>query len=245
MFTVIYHSLLIGAALFVPIPFLDDRLATFLWKHMVSDLAKSHGKFLTKDQILALSYQSRFALGDGCMFFLKRIFQELFQEILFFLEWRKAINLATDAYYSGYLLNELFAWEDFDPAKVGQYAVAMQKAKQGVNKKWVQGVFRAQFRSGKGVLTSVATWLSSITVGYVKDSWARRKNRKNTEAASEEKMESFFEMHRSRFQELLKNLIVSVQTGIGALPKEHFEFLRSKLFEEIHQLENTATSGNS
>lgn len=34
MFTVTYHSLLIGAALFVPIPFLDDRMATFLWKHL-------------------------------------------------------------------------------------------------------------------------------------------------------------------------------------------------------------------
>ena len=133
MFTVIYHSLLIGAALFVPIPFLDDRLATFLWKHMVADLAKSHNRNLTKEQILALSYQSRFALSDGCMVVLLRIFRQLFQEILFWLEWRKAINLASDAYYSGFLLNELFAYEGFDPAKTGQYAVALQKAKQGVN----------------------------------------------------------------------------------------------------------------
>jgi hypothetical protein len=242
MFTVIYHSLLIGAALFVPIPFLDDRLATFLWKHMVSDLAKSHGRLLTRDQIQALSYQSRFALADGCMFFLKRIFQELFQEILFFLEWRKAIDLATDAYYSGYLLNELFAWKDFDPARVKQYAVAMQKAKQGINRKWVQSSFRAQFRSGKGVLMSVAKWLSSITVRYARDSWSRRKKRKGAETASDEQMETFFEMHKSRFQELLKDLIASVQTGIGALPKEHFEALRRKLFEEIHQLENIASS---
>jgi len=31
MFTVMYHSILIGAALFVPIPFLDEKLAIFLW----------------------------------------------------------------------------------------------------------------------------------------------------------------------------------------------------------------------
>src|SRR5512138_2246974 len=163
---------MIGAALLVPIPILDDKLATFLWKHMVSDLAKSHHRNLTKEQILALSYQSRFALSDGCMLIIVRVFKELLQEIIFFLEWRKAIDLATDAYYSGYLLNELFASEDFDPAKVGQYAVAMQKAKQGINRKWVQDSFRAQFRSGKGVLMSVTKWLSSISVGYVKDSWA-------------------------------------------------------------------------
>jgi len=244
MFTVVYHSLLIGAALFVPIPFLDDRLATFLWKHMVSDLAKSHNKNLTKEEIAVLSYPSRFALSDGCMLMIVRVFKELFQEIIFFLEWRKAINLATDAYYSGFLLNELFAYEGFDPAKVNQYAVAMQKAKQGINRKWVQGSFRAQFRSGKGVLLSVTKWLSSITVGYVKDSWARRKNRKNADAVSDEQMETFFEMHKSRFQELLKDLIASLQTGIGALPKEHFEALRSKFFDEIYQLEKTAISGS-
>ena len=183
MFTVMYHSLLIGVALFVPIPFLDDRLATFLWKHMVSDLAKNHNRNLTREQLLALSYQSRFALSDGCMFLLRRFFRELLQEILFFLEWRRAINLATDAYYSGYLLNELFAYEGFDPAKAGQYAVALQKAKQGINTKLVQGVFKGTFRSGKNVLASIVKWLSSITVGYVKDSWTRRKNKKKVGTA--------------------------------------------------------------
>ena len=237
MFTVMYHSLLIGVALFVPIPFLDDRLATFLWKHMVSDLAKSHKRNLTREQLLALSYQSQFALSDGCMFLLRRFFRELLQEILFFLEWRRAINLATDAYYSGYLLNELFAYEGFDPTKAGQYAVALQKAKQGINTKLVKGVFQGTFRSGKGGLASIVKWLSSITVGYVKDSWTRRKNKKKMGAASEEQMENFFEMHRSRFQTMLKELIASLQTGIGDLPQEHFDDLRERLFTEVHNLE--------
>ncbi len=242
MFTVIYHSLLIGAALFVPIPFLDDKLATFLWKHMVSDLAKSHNKTLTEEQLLVLSYQSRFALSDGCMFLIRRLFKELLQEVLFFLEWSKAINLATDAYYSGYLLNELFSYERFDPAKTRQYAIALQKTKQGVNMKLVQGVFRGNFRSGRGVLTSIVKWLSSITIGYVKDSWTRRQNKKNADSASDQQMENFFEMHKSRFQELLKDLIASLQTGIGALPKEHFDDLRNKLFDELGKLEVTLIS---
>ena len=237
MFTVMYHSPLIGAALFVPIPFLDDKLVAFLWKHMVSDLARNHNKTLTKEQLLTLSYQSRFALSDGCLVIGRRFFRELFQEILFFLEWRKAVNLAADAYYSGYLLNELFSYEGFDPAKSGQYAIALQKAKQGINTKLVQGVFRSTFRSGKGVLASIVKWFSNITVGYVKSSWAHRKNKKNAGAASEEQMESFFEMHRSRFQELLKDLITHLQSGIGGLPKEHFDTLRNKLLNELHQLE--------
>jgi len=243
MFTILYHSLLIGAALFVPIPFLDDRLATFLWQHMVSDLAKGNNKTLTKDQVRLLSYQSRFALSDGCLFLGRRLLRELLQEILFFLEWRKAINLAADAYYSGTLLNELFAYEGFDAAKSAAYAVAMQKAKQGINMKLVQGVFRAHFKSSKGAVTSVVKWLSSITVGYAKDSWARRK-KKNTDSATEQQMENFFEMHRSRFQTLLSEVITSLQTGIGALPKEHFDELRNKMFQEIRQMESMTNSSS-
>ena len=189
MFSVIYHSLLIGAALFVPIPFLDERLATFLWKHMVSDLAKVHKRNLTKEQILALSYQSQFSFSEGCLFVVKRLFREVLQEILFFLEWRRAIYLAADAYYSGYLLNELFAYDGFDPAKSGGYAIAMQKAKRGINMKLVQGVFRAQFRSSKSGFLSVVKWLSSITVGYARDSWSRRK-RKNADGEAEQQMET-------------------------------------------------------
>ena len=237
MFTVMYHSLLIGAALFVPVPFLDDRLATFLWKRMVSELARSHKRDLTREQLLAFTYASRFGLSDGCLFLVKRIFREIFQEILFFLEWRRAINLAADAYYSGYLLNELFAYEGFEAGKAGQYAAAMQKAKLGLNTKLVQGVFRGTFRSSKGLLVSIVKWLSSITVGYVRDSWARRKNRRKADRLSDQQLESFFEMHRSRFQTLLKDLIASLQAGIGSLPQEHFDELRSRMFDEIRQRE--------
>jgi hypothetical protein len=243
MFAVMYHAVLIGAALLVPIPFLDEKLAAFLWKHMVADLAKSHHRTLTKEQLLALSYESRFALSEGCLLLLGQLLKSIFRTIFFFLEWRRAIALATDAYYSGFLLNELFAHEPFDPAKSAQYAVAMQKAKQGVNMKLVQGVFRTQFRSSKSGFLSVVKWLSSITVGYARDAWSRRK-RKNADGDSEQQMENFFEMHKSRFQELLKDLIASLQSGIVSLPKEHFDDLRNKLFEEIRKLETTATPGN-
>jgi uncharacterized protein (DUF697 family) len=237
MFTVIYHSLLIGAALLVPVPFLDEKLATFLWKHMVADLAKANNRTLTKEQILALSYQSRVGMSEGCLFLVGQLLKSIFRTIFFFLEWRRAIALATDAYYSGFLLNELFAYEGFDPLKASQYAVALQKAKLGVNMKLVQGVFRAQFRSSKSGFLSVVKWLSSITVGYARDSWARRKMGRNAEASSEQQMENFFEMHKSRFQELLKDLMISLQSGIVALPKEHFDDLRNKLFEELRKLD--------
>jgi hypothetical protein len=38
---------------------------------------------------------------------------------------------------------------------------------------------------------------------------------------------------------MLQELIASVQTGIGALPREHFDELRNKMFDEIRQMETT------
>ena len=104
--------------------------------------------------------------------------------------------------------------------------------------KLVQGVFRAQFRSSKSGFLSVVKWLSSITVGYARDAWSRRK-RKNADGDSDEQMENFFEMHKSRFQELLKDLIASLQSGIVSLPKEHFDDLRNRLFEELRKLDES------
>jgi hypothetical protein len=91
------------------------------------------------------------------------------------------------------------------------------------------------------VLTAVAKWLSSITVGYAKESWARRK-RRSTDGATEQQMENFFEMHKSRFQELLKDLIGSMQTGIGNLPAAHFDELRERLFAGVRNLETPTIS---
>jgi hypothetical protein len=37
----------------------------------------------------------------------------------------------------------------------------------------------------------------------------------------------------------LKDLIANMQTGIHALPQEHFEELRERLFAEVRKLETT------
>ena len=131
MFSVLYHSILIGAALFVPIPLLDERIAIYLWKRMISELAKSHNRTLTKDQVITLSYQSRFALSEGCLLLLGQLIKAIFRTVFFFLEWRKAINMATDAYYSGYLLNELFAYDGFDPANPDSMSYPCKKPNKG------------------------------------------------------------------------------------------------------------------
>lgn len=235
MFTVMYHSLLIGASLFAPLPFLDEKLAAFLWKRMVSELAKNHKRTLSQEQLAALSYQYKFVLSGGCLYVLKRIFKQISQEVIFFLEWGKALDMATDAYYSGYLLNELFSLDTFDPAKIDRYAVAMQNAKKGFNKKLMRGVIKGTFQSSRGVLWPIVKWLTSLAVDSIKG--LGRGLRRRKDPAFDENMGSLFEQNKAKLESLISQLKTHFDEGLGGVPAQHFEELKKRMYEELRARE--------
>lgn len=237
MFIVMYHSLLIGASIFAPIPFLDEKLAAYLWKRMISELAKKHQRTLSDSQLTTLSYQYKFILSDGCLLVVKRIFKQLWQELIFFLEWGKALDMATDAYYSGYLINELFAHEKFDPANTNQYAVALQNAKKGLNKKLMRRVIKGTFQSSRGVVLSIVKWLTGIVADYIKDLRKRGFKRKN-DPAFEKNMGGFFEANKAKLDSLIGQLKSHFDEGLGQIPTQHFEELKNKMFDELRLHEN-------
>lgn len=232
MFIVMYHSLLIGASLFAPIPFLDEKLAAFLWKRMVSELAKSNKRTLSEEQLAALSYQYKFVLSGGCLYVLKRIFKQISQEIIFFLEWGKALDMATDAYYSGYLLNEIFSSEEFNPAKIGHYAVVMQKAKKGFNMKLMRGVIKGTFQSSRNVLWSIVKWLTSLATEPIKELGKRALGRRG-DPVFEERMGGFFERNKAKLDGLIGELKTHFDEGMGGVPAQHFDELKSRMFAEL------------
>jgi hypothetical protein len=43
---------------------------------------------------------------------------------------------------------------------------------------------------------------------------------------------------------MLQELIASVQSGIGSLPKEHFEELKNKMFEELRHVDEEIASSS-
>jgi hypothetical protein len=234
MFTIMYHSLLIGASLFAPIPFLDEKLAAFFWKRMVAELAKSNKRTLGEEQLAALSYQYKFVLSGGCLFVLKRIFKQISQEVIFFLEWGKALDMATDAYYSGYLINELFSSAQFDPANIDRYAVAMQNVKKGFNMKLMRGVIKGTFRSSRGALWSIVKWLTSLATEPIKE-LGKRALRRRDDPAFEERMGGFFERNKAKLDGLIAELKAHFDEGLGGVPAQHFEELKNRMYEELQR----------
>jgi hypothetical protein len=156
---VAYHTILIGTSPLIPVPFLDEWIMTHIWRHMVSELAKSYGCQLSSLQVRQLAYQNQFSCSQGCAAIIIYPLKEIIGEILFWLEWRRGVNLATSAYYSGYLLNVLFAMESFDPRRASHYWEAIQESIEGLNHKLVRKVIRGTFLSSKGAVKATASWL--------------------------------------------------------------------------------------
>lgn len=246
MFIVMYHVVLIGIAPLIPIPFLDDALITFLWQHMVSGLANSHTINLNKSQIKQLNHQSKFACSDGCLFIINRIVRQFIP----WWEWSRGVSLATDAYYTGYLLNELFSSGIFDSNKVDKYSIAIGKAREQVNVNLVKGAIVSTFRSGRGIVISITRWLSRLAMSYIKatiklvwrlakDFWYRKSRDENEESrTAQAAMGNLFEDDSPKFENLINELASHLQDGIGKLPTEHFTDLRSKMFNELSKLES-------
>lgn len=250
MFIVLYHVILIGIAPLIPIPFLDDVLVNFLWKHMISGLANSYNIKLNKIQITQLSYQSKSTCSEGCLFIVNRIIRQFFA----WWEWSRGVRLATDAYYSGYLLNEIFSSGTFDANKVREYGIAIDKATKQVNVNLVRGVIISTFRSSSGIVKSLTKWLSRLAMSYLRTTlklfWSlardflyrkERVEREETKAAQAE-LSRLFEQTRPEFEGLINELASHLQDGLGKLPKEHFTEIRNKFYAELDKLKNTNTS---
>ena len=120
-FILLYHTILIGIAPLIPIPFVDEWIVAYLWKHMISEIAKRHGVKLSKAEIYQLTNQKK----PGCLTVFSsmiiRPIKELFREIFFWLEWKRGIDLATSSYYFGYLLNYIFEQGYYQPEFASKY----------------------------------------------------------------------------------------------------------------------------
>jgi hypothetical protein len=105
---ILTYAVLSGLSLLVPLPYLDDWLRNQLTRRMVRDLAKLNNLELTPEEIKILGQG-----GDGCLAELLHGFiwgpvKRVVRDVVFVLEWRRAVNTVSQVYYEGFLLDYLF-----------------------------------------------------------------------------------------------------------------------------------------
>lgn len=253
-FILLYHTILIGVAPLIPIPFVDEWIVAYLWKHMISEIAKRHGIKLSKAEISLLINQKK----SGCLsvfsYMIIRPIKELFREIFFWLEWKRGVDLATSSYYFGYLLDYIFEQGYYQPELASQYELAIKKSVVGANTRLVREIISKTFYSSKGIVRVVSSWLFQFGKYYlklatktfadkIKRVFIKFTNKKSPvePIKNDTELDDFFNEARPKINDLILPMLDSLSNGIGTLPKEHFDILRNKLTHEL----NLSTSINN
>lgn len=241
------HTILIGVSPLIPIPFLDELIVFYLRRHLVSEIAKKHNRNLSRAEIRQLADEQ----GNGCMgaftFIIILPIKEIFRELFFWLEWKRGIDLATQAYYFGYLLDVIFKRNDFNPHNVQVYRQAIKESLLGFQTKQLREVIKRTFFSSKAVVREVKRWLFQfgkyylklMTSSVVKNSkrlLSRFRKRKSIESVSQndyaDKLDDFFEESGPQILNLSEGLSKSLEGGIESLPG-HFEQLSGRLDDRL------------
>ncbi|MEW6402386.1 MAG: hypothetical protein AB1649_11345 [Chloroflexota bacterium] len=250
---ILYHTLLIGASPLIPLPFVDEWIAQYLRRQLISGIAKSHNATLTRTEIRQLAAEQ-----SGCLGVLSAIFilplKEIFRDIFFWLEWKRGIDLATQAYYFGYLLGIVFESKEFDSRKAPLYRIAVADVLKGANTKFVRGSIKRTFDSSRSSLRDVTVWLFHFARYYlrlvvsgvgqrIKTFFSRFRRRKSAGSSAREgqegKLDNYFEESQPQLKDLTSKLVENLRNGIGSIPQEHFDELSKKLLAGVERINQT------
>ena len=121
------YAVLCGLTPLVPLPFVDDLVKGYFRRRMVRGLAAARAAPLAPADVQALADERRGGCLTGCLgaafvYPLKRIFRKIF----FFLEWKRAVDTASETYHFGSLVDYALQERWMPPA--GEIAASRVRA---------------------------------------------------------------------------------------------------------------------
>jgi hypothetical protein len=219
--TIITHSVLLGLTPLIPIPVVDDLAQRYFQRRMIKSLATAHGIQLDTEHLDALASDRG---GQGCVlgclslviiYPLKKIFRKVF----YFLEWKRAVDLASTTYHYGYLIDYLFsAWGH--PASTGRAIAEVRDAIDAVCReapiKPLESAIKGTFRQSKGVLMSGA--------GLLERSFRRIMGK-----ADENRVAQAVESVEVEEEREIEGVVDRLERQVNEIPSGHFETLKAQL----------------
>lgn len=257
---VITHAVLIGLTPLIPIPVLDDLVKVFFYRNLVRSLASAYNLSLSANEIAALAEERGQGCLNGCLIgVVEYLVKRLVRKVIFILEWRRAIDLVTHAYYFGHLLDYAFQQGWYTPGDANravQLRAAIEQARGSANTNLVRRIVQSSFnQSRKLVLSAVEQVADSLQDVAFRRSriWLRRgvavrlrqraprlarwlyRRLQPTEAEraqvvqAENALAQTLERESPHVRATLNDLITQLQDSLNSLPKEHFEVLQDRL----------------
>lgn len=214
------YAVLTGLTPLIPIPFVDDLAKGYFRRRLVHTLAMGHGVRLTPEAVQGLSSEPQGCLVSGC---LSQVFlyplRKIFRKIFYFLEWKRALDLTSQTYHFGYLVD--CALRDGYVGPSGSRSVEeVRRAIEAVCReapiKPIEGAVAATFRQSKSVLTSAVRSLERSL---------RSLTGRPQAAEVEAKLESVEEQERQE----VAGVAQALGSRLQAVPQAHFQALRDQL----------------
>ncbi len=230
--TLLYHTILVGAAALVPLPFLDDVMVGYFRRRLILQLAKNRGRQLLAQEVRQLGQEQGFGCSSGCLMVISYVFQEFIQTFLPWLKWQRSAERATEAYYSGYLWDVLFESTGFDAQHAAAYGKAIQRAREGTNTALVKNLIRATFASSKGLVLDIARSLGHFYGYYIRQSlrFVRRVVRPHRG-----RLDEYIEEQQPQITKLVGEVVGNLTGRMGEVPQGHFDRLRERFEQELER----------
>lgn len=223
---IVTFSVMVGLTPLIPVPFIDDLAKTHFKRRMTRELAASYGQTLTEADVKTLSDDADTGCLRGCLisifiYPLKWIFRKIF----IFLEWKRAVDLATRAYYHGYLIDYAFDRKWIAPeggTDAARARAAIDRVLAEVNPSLIERAMKETFSQSKNILKGAARMLQTSL-------------RRLTRRASEEQVEQAMESVEQKEESEIGGVAARLQQSIGKIPADHFDRLRAMLEAEMSE----------
>ena len=237
---IITHAMLSGAAILIPIPFVDDFIVSIVRQNLVRVLAKYHGVEISPQEVRLLSSLEP---SNGCWQGLLSILKYPFKVVRQFirvLEVKKSIETATHTYYSGILLNEVLRNGWYQQERFGLIHQTIMHIKQNANQDLVKEIFRSYLVLNKENFKILTAWgretfsyLFDATRSQARGLW-RRIRLLRTKV--EEYPQTLFERQPPQITELVRQIYENLNSNLLGKPqaqkKEMFDLLAMALRPE-------------
>lgn len=215
------HAVLVGLTPLIPVPLLDDLVKNYFRRRMVRGLAASAGRALSDEELDALASEKERGCLTGCLYtVLVYPLKAIFRKVFYFLEIKRAVDLASRTYHFGYVISYALRPREKGASPLDLYgAKAVNEAAQDACRdapiKPVEAAIGGTFRKSRNVLRGAAALLAS--------SLRRVSGRAQTERLAEAIEEVEPEEERE-----LEPVVTRIQRSIASVPDEHFRDLRAR-----------------
>jgi uncharacterized protein (DUF697 family) len=240
---IITHAILSGAAVLVPIAFVDDFLISAIRQNQVKVLAKYHQVTLSAEEVKLLASADSEGCWQGLLGVLKYPFK-IVRQFIKVLEVKKSVETATHTYYGGILLNEVLRKGWYKRENFNKVHQAIQDTRRDVNKDLVREIFRSYLVINKKNYALLAAWgnqlldyLFSTSRVHVRG-WFQRT--RLIRKAVLENPETLFERQPPQLAELARQIYENLNSNLLGIPQAQRQEMLERLAAAVHADENQA-----